>query len=49
MSDNLTVVAHAKEEGKWVDLDVSRQIPVDSLEPAELNVLGDENEMEDLS
>jgi hypothetical protein len=36
MSDNLTVVAHAKEEGKWVDLEVSRQIPVDSLEPAEL-------------
>ncbi len=49
MSDNLTVVAHAKEEGKWVDLEVSRQIPVDSLEPAELNVLGDENDMEDLS
>jgi hypothetical protein len=49
MSDNLTVVAHAREDGKWVDLDLSRKIPVDSLEPAELNVLGDENDMEDLS
>ncbi len=49
ISENLTVVAHAREDGNWVDLNLGKKIPLDSLDTAELQALGDANEMEDLS
>jgi hypothetical protein len=49
VSENLTVVAHAREDGNWVDLHLGKKIPLDSLDSAELQALGDANEMEDLS
>jgi hypothetical protein len=49
ISESLTVVAHAREDGNWVDLNLGKKIPLDSLDTAELQALGDANEMEDLS
>jgi hypothetical protein len=47
--ETLTVVAHAREGNTWSDLGISKKIPSDILEPAELADLADEDDMEDLS
>jgi hypothetical protein len=47
--DSLTVVAHAREDNKWIDLNLRKVIPLDILDPAELVDLATEDDMEDLS
>jgi hypothetical protein len=43
------VVAHAREVDAWTDLNISKVIPHDILEPSELADLASEDAMEDLS
>ncbi len=47
--DSLTVVAHARVDNKWIDLNLRKVIPLDILDPAELVDLATEDDMEDLS
>ncbi len=49
LQENLTVVAHAREDNGWVDLKIEKPIPVDILEPSDMAGLSSEDEMEDLS
>ncbi len=49
MQENLTVVAHAREDNSWVDLKIEKSIPIDILEPSDMAGLSPEDEMEDLS
>jgi hypothetical protein len=43
------VIAHAREGEAWTDLNISKVIPHDILEPSELADLASEDAMEDLS
>jgi hypothetical protein len=47
--ESLAVVAHAREGDAWTDLNISKVIPHDTLEPSELADLASEDAMEDLS
>jgi hypothetical protein len=47
--ETLTVVAHAREGNSWIDLGISKVIPIDILDPADLANLAAEDDMEDLS
>ncbi len=47
--ESLSVVAHAREGDAWTDLNISKVIPHDILEPSELADLASEDAMEDLS
>jgi hypothetical protein len=47
--DSLTIVAHAREDNKWVDLNLRKSIPIDILDSAELADSAPEDDMEDLS
>jgi hypothetical protein len=44
-----TFGAHAREDNKWIDLNLRKVIPLDILDPAELVDLATEDDMEDLS
>ncbi len=47
--ESLSVVAHARDDDNWLDLMISKKIPKDILESAELVDLATEDDMEDLS
>jgi hypothetical protein len=47
--ENLTVVAHARDNDSWVDLNISKKIPLDVLDATDRNNREQEDDMEDLS
>jgi hypothetical protein len=45
-SDTLKVDAHASIEGKWVDLKIEKEIPLDVLDHSELSAMESEGDMD---
>jgi hypothetical protein len=45
-SDSLKVEAHASIDGKWVDLKIEKDIPLDILDNSEISAMEAEGEIE---